>query len=63
MRAKAKALAQSWSGGADWAAIQKQAETDGGNAVTLDKTTEAGVPDPALASAAFAAKPDSVGVR
>ena len=59
--AKAKALAQSWSGGADWAAIQKQAETDGGNAVTLDKTTEAGVPDPTLASAAFAAQPDSVG--
>lgn len=59
--AKAKALAQSWSGGADWTAIQKQAEADGGNAVSLDSTTEAGVPDPTLASAAFAAAPDSVG--
>lgn len=58
---KAKALAQSWSGGADWATIQKQADADGGNAVSLDNTTEAGVPDPTLASAAFAAAPDSVG--
>ena len=58
--AKAKALAAAWSGGADWAAIQKQAQTDGGSAVALDKTTEAGVPDPDLAKAAFAARPDSV---
>ncbi len=58
---KAKALAQSWSGGADWSAIQKQTEANGGNAVALDNTTEAGVPDPTLASAAFAAAPNSVG--
>lgn len=59
--AKAKALAQSWSGGADWTAIQKQAEADGGNAVSLDNTTEAGVPDSTLAAAVFAAAPDSIG--
>jgi len=58
--AKAKALAAQWSGGADWAAIQKAAQTDGGTAVALDSTTQAGIPDPSLAQAAFAAQPNTV---
>jgi peptidyl-prolyl cis-trans isomerase D len=57
---KAKALAAQWHSGADWAAIQKQAQVDGGSAIELDKTSEAGVPDPDLAKAAFEAQPGSV---
>lgn len=57
---KAKALATTWQGGADWAAVQKEAEAGGGSAVALDNTTEDGIPDPALAKAAFAATVDQV---
>ena len=57
---KAKALAAQWTGGADWAAIQKAAQGGGGTAVELDATTEAGIPDASLAQAAFAATPQSV---
>lgn len=59
-QAKAAALAAKWKSGADWAAVQKQAEADQGSAVALDKTTETQVPDDALAKAAFAATPDQV---
>jgi peptidyl-prolyl cis-trans isomerase D len=59
-KAKADALAAKWKGGADWAAIQKQAEAEGGSAVALDNTTEAQIPDAALAKAAFSAPPDQV---
>ena len=58
--AKAKALAAQWSGGADWATIQKAAQADGGTAVALDNTTQPGIPDPSLAQAAFSAQPDTV---
>jgi peptidyl-prolyl cis-trans isomerase D len=60
--AKAKALAAQWSGGADWATIQKAAEAEGGAAVSLDNTTQEGVPDKSLAQAVFAASPNTVGV-
>ncbi len=58
--AAAKALAAKWSGGADWAAIQQAAKDAGGTAVELDDTTAAGIPEPALAQAAFATSADTV---
>ena len=63
--AKAKALAEQWRGaaggkGADWTAMQAAAEAAGGTAVALTATSEAGIPDPALAAAAFAAPADTV---
>ncbi len=63
--AKAAALAAQWRGGAgapaaDWTAMQAAATAAGGTAVTLDATTAAGIPDPALAKAAFAAPADTV---
>jgi peptidyl-prolyl cis-trans isomerase D len=58
--AKAKALAETWRGGADWAAMQKAAQDAGGSAIALDDATEREFPDPALARAVFAATPDSV---
>ncbi len=57
---KAKDLAQKWTAGAAWSAVQSQAQADGGSAVVLNDTTEAGLPDPALAKAAFAAPADTV---
>lgn len=53
--AKATALAAQWRAGADWAAMQAAAEAAGGTAVALDPTSATGLPDPALAKAAFAA--------
>ena len=58
--ATAKALAAKWRGGADWAAMQAAAEAAGGTAVALDPTSAAGLPDPALAKAAFAATSGTV---
>ena len=63
--AKAQALAAQWRGasgaqGADWATMQAAVKAAGGTAVTLDATTEAGIPDPALATAAFAAAIETV---
>jgi peptidyl-prolyl cis-trans isomerase D len=58
--AKAKALAAQWSGGADWAAIEKAAQADGGTAVDLDNTTQTGIPDSSLAQAAFSTQPNTV---
>ena len=63
--AKATALAAQWRGSpgapaADWTAMQAAAKAAGGTAVTLDTTTAAGIPDPALAKAAFAAPAESV---
>ncbi|MDQ2803105.1 MAG: SurA N-terminal domain-containing protein, partial [Pseudomonadota bacterium] len=58
--AKAKALATLWSGGADWVAIQKAAQTAGGSAVELDGQTEQQIPDAELAKAVFAAPPTTV---
>ena len=58
--AKANALATSWKGGADWAAMEKAAKDAGGTAVTLDDATESQFPDPDLAKTVFAAGPDAV---
>ena len=43
--AKATALAESWRGGADWAAMQKAAQDAGGSAIALDDATEREFPD------------------
>ena len=58
--AKAKALADTWRGGADWAAMRKAAQDAGGSAITLDEATESQFPDPDLARTVFAATPDAV---
>ncbi|MGH7041755.1 MAG: SurA N-terminal domain-containing protein [Acetobacteraceae bacterium] len=58
--AKAAALAKQWRGGAKWADMQAHAKAAGGSAVELTDTTEAGLPDPALAKAAFAAAQGAV---
>ena len=47
--AKAKALAERWRGGADWAAMQKAAQDAGGSAIALDDATEREFPDAELA--------------
>lgn len=57
---KAKALAATWKGGADWAAMQKAAQDAGGSAIALDNATEREFPDPELAKTVFAATPDTV---
>jgi peptidyl-prolyl cis-trans isomerase D len=58
--AKASTLAQTWRGGADWAAIQKDAGAAGASAVQLDDATQSLFPDPDLAKAVFAAQADTV---
>lgn len=58
--AKAKALAESWRGGADWTAMQKAAQDTGGSAVALDDATDRQFPDADLARSVFAAAPDTV---
>jgi peptidyl-prolyl cis-trans isomerase D len=58
--AKAKALAETWRNGADWAAMQKAAQGAGASAITLDDATEQQFPDPALARAVFGAAPDAI---
>ena len=58
--AKAKALADQWRGGADWATIQKAAQAAGGSAIAQDDSTPVEFPDPDLAKAVFAADPDKV---
>ena len=59
-QAKANALAATWRGGADWAAMQKAAKDDGGTAVPLDDATESQFPDADLAHTVFAATPNTV---
>jgi peptidyl-prolyl cis-trans isomerase D len=59
-QAKAQALATQWRGGADWAAMQKQAQADGGSAVELTDTLESGLPTAQLGHDVFAAAPDTV---
>ncbi|MBV9758914.1 MAG: peptidyl-prolyl cis-trans isomerase [Alphaproteobacteria bacterium] len=58
--AKAKALAEKWQGGADWAAMEQAAKQDGATATRFDDATEKELPVPPLASAVFAATPDAV---
>jgi len=59
-QAKADALAATWRGGADWAAVQQAAQQAGASAVALDDATETEFPDPALARSVFAAAQDAV---
>ena len=59
-QAKAEALATLWRGGADWQQVQDVAGTQGATAVEMADAAPAEFPDPALASAVFAAAPDSV---
>ena len=58
--AKAKALAERWRDGADWAAMQKAAQDAGGSAIALDDASEREFPDADLARTVFAATPDTV---
>ncbi len=57
---EAEALAAQWKAGADWAAIQAAASAAGASAVALTDAPASDFPDPALATAVFAAKPDEV---
>jgi peptidyl-prolyl cis-trans isomerase D len=59
-QAKAEALAESWRGGADWAAMQKAAQEAGGSAIALNDSTEREFPDTELARTVFQATPDTV---
>jgi peptidyl-prolyl cis-trans isomerase D len=58
--AKARALADKWRAGADWAAMQAAAKADGATAVELDSAAPKEIPVPELAKAVFAAAPDTV---
>jgi peptidyl-prolyl cis-trans isomerase D len=58
--AKARALAEKWRAGADWAAMQAAAQADGASAIALDDATDAQFPDPDLSKAVFAQAPDTV---
>lgn len=58
--AKAKTLAATWRGGADWAAMQKAAKDAGGTAIALDDADESQFPDTDLAHTVFAATPNTV---
>lgn len=58
--AKARALAEQWRGGADWAAMQQAAKADGAAAVALDDAAQVQFPDPDLAKAVFSLPADTV---
>jgi peptidyl-prolyl cis-trans isomerase D len=58
--AKANALASTWKGGADWAAMQKAAKDGGGTAISLDDATQDQIPDADLAKSVFGAVQDTV---
>ena len=57
---EAEALAAQWKAGADWTAIQAAAPAAGASAVALTDAPATEFPDPALATAVFAAKPGEV---
>ncbi len=59
-KAAADQLAATWTGGADWAAMQAAAPAAGGSAVNLDLSTKQQFPSTELADAVFAAAPDTV---
>jgi peptidyl-prolyl cis-trans isomerase D len=58
--AKARALADRWRGGADWAAMQAAAQAEGASGITRDDATEVEFPDPDLAKAVFTAPADTI---
>jgi peptidyl-prolyl cis-trans isomerase D len=57
---EAEALAAQWKAGADWAAIQAASSAAGASAVALTDAPVTDFPDPALATAVFAAQPDTI---
>ncbi len=59
--AAAGKLASLWTTGASWSAMQAAASKAGGSGVELDNATQTQIPNPALASAVFAAAPYSIG--
>ncbi len=58
--AAARALAEAWRGGADFAAIEAQATAAGGSAADLGLLDRATMPLPAIAAAAFGAAAEAV---
>ncbi|HEY0424427.1 MAG TPA: SurA N-terminal domain-containing protein, partial [Rhodopila sp.] len=58
--AKARALAEKWRSGANWAAMQAAAQAEGASAITEDDATIVQFPDPDLAKAVFSAAADMV---
>ena len=58
--AAAQTLAATWTGGADWAAMQKAAADAGGSAAALDDATPVDIPGADLADAVFKAAPNQV---
>jgi peptidyl-prolyl cis-trans isomerase D len=58
--AAAQAIARQWSGGADWATVQKAAAAAGATALLLPNITASEVPSAALAQAAFKATANTV---
>jgi len=58
--AKAAAIAATWRGGADWAAVQEAAKAQQVAALALDDATEVQIPDPDLAKAVFSAEAEQV---
>jgi peptidyl-prolyl cis-trans isomerase D len=58
--AKARALADKWRAGADWAAMQAAAQAEGASAITEEDATIVQFPDPDLAKAVFSAAADAV---
>jgi peptidyl-prolyl cis-trans isomerase D len=59
-QSKAAQIAADWRSGAAWPAVQAEATKDGASAVALDHAAQNQIPSPALASAVFAATPDTV---
>jgi peptidyl-prolyl cis-trans isomerase D len=58
--AKARALAEQWTAGADWAAMQAAAQAAGGAPVELLEAVRSEIPAPELAAAVFAAPLEQV---
>ena len=58
--AAALLLAGAWKAGADWAAVQKQADAVGAAGVELDAATQAEFPAPELGAAVFASRLNDV---
>ncbi len=58
--AKAKALAEKWAAGADWAAMQEAARAEGAAPVELTDAVRREIPSPELAEGVFGAAPETV---
>lgn len=58
--AVARKLASAWQAGADWAAMQQAAQSDGASAVAVDLSERTQYPSPDLGDAVFTAAPEIV---